>query len=269
MKPILPPTLLFLFAASALFAAPQIVAHRGASHDAPENTVAAAKLAWAQGADAVEIDIWLSKDGEAVVMHDATTKRTAGKDAPVVAQTLAELRQLDAGSWKNPTFAREKVPTLDELLATLPREPGKRIFIEIKTGPEIVPAMVAAIRRARLTPAQTVIISFKYDSLVASKKALPDYAALWLLGKPSTDPKKKSPTLDEVIRDCRAAQLDGLDLNHGWPLDSAAVKKIRDAKLQLHVWTVDDLAIARHWTALGVDSITTNRPGWLREQLRP
>ncbi|MDP3072071.1 MAG: glycerophosphodiester phosphodiesterase [Opitutaceae bacterium] len=254
---------------STAFAAPEFVAHRGASHDAPENTVAAAKLAWAQGADAVELDIWLSKDGEAVVIHDATTKRTAGKDASVVTQTLAELRQLDAGGWKNPKFAGEKIPTLDELLATLPREPGKRIFIEIKTGPEIVPAMVAAIRRAGLSPKQTVIISFKYDSLVASKKALPDYAALWLLGKPSTDPKKKSLTLDEVIRDCRAAQLDGLDLNHGWPLDAAAVKKIRAANLQLHVWTVDDVAIARHWTALGVDSITTNRPGWLREQLRP
>jgi glycerophosphoryl diester phosphodiesterase len=254
--------------ASAALAAPQIVAHRGASFDAPENTVAAARLGWEQGSDAVEIDIWLSKDGEAVVLHDATTKRTAGKDAPVVAQTLAELRQLDAGTWKNPGFTGEKIPTLAEVLATHPRTPGKRIFIEIKTGPEIVPAMVAAIRKAGLTAKETAIISFKYESLVASKKALPGYEAYWLLGKPSADPKKKSPTLDEVIRDCRAAQLDGLDLNHGWPLDAAAVKKIRAAGLQLHVWTVDDLAIARHWIALGVDSITTNRPGWLREQLR-
>ena len=256
-----------LILATSALAAPEIVAHRGASYDAPENTLAAAQLAWEQRADAVELDIWLTKDGQVVVLHDATTKRTAGKDAPVVAQTLAELRQLDAGSWKSPQFAGEQIPTLDEFLGTLSRHPGKRIYIEIKTGPEIVPAMVASIRRAGLTPQQTVIISFKYESLVATKQALPGYDALWLLGKPSPDPKKKSPTLDEAIRDCRAGKLDGLDLNFGWPLDAAAVKKIRDARLQLHVWTVDDVAVARQWAALGVDGITTNRPGWLREQL--
>ncbi len=256
-----------VFLVSAAFGRPEIVAHRGASFDAPENTIAAARLGWEQGSDAVEIDIWLSKDGQVVVMHDATTKRTAGNDASVVTQTLAELRKLDAGSWKNPKFAGEKIPTLEEVLATHPRTPGKRIFIEIKTGPEIVPAMVAAIRKVGLTAKQTAIISFKYDSLVATKKALPDYEAYWLLGKPSTEPNKKSPTLDEILRDSRTAKLDGLDLNHGWSLDAAAVKKIRAAGLSLHVWTVDDVAIAKQWTALGVDSITTNRPGWLREQL--
>lgn len=260
------PALLPLLASAAI-AAPQIVAHRGASFDAPENTVAAAKLGWEQRADGVEFDIWLTKEGEVIVIHDATTKRTAGKDGPVGTQTLAELRQLDAGSWKDPKFRGEKLPTLDEILATHPRTPGKRLFIEIKTGPEIVPAMVAAIRRSGLTAQQIAIISFKYDSLVASKKALPDYEAYWLLGKPSTDPKKKSPTLEEILRDCRAGKLDGLDLNHGWSLDNAAVKKIRAAGLSLHVWTVDDIAIAKQWIALGVDSITTNRPGWLRDHL--
>jgi glycerophosphoryl diester phosphodiesterase len=266
MNPARLPALLALLASTAL-ATPQIVAHRGASVDAPENTVAAARLGWDQRADAVEIDIWLSQDGEVVVLHDATTQRTAGKDSPVAAQTLAELRRLDAGSWKHAKFSGERIPTLDEVLATHPRTPGKRIFIEIKTGPEIVPAMAAAIRRSGLTAQQAAIISFKYESLVASKKALPDYEAYWLLGTPSTDPQKKAPTLDEVIRDCRAAKLDGLDLNHGWPLDAAAVKKIRAAGLSLHVWTVNDVAIAKQWIALGVDSITTDRPGWLRAQL--
>jgi glycerophosphoryl diester phosphodiesterase len=251
--------------APVLASAVEIVAHRGASHDAPENTVAAAKLAWEQNADAVELDIWLTKDGQVAVMHDGNAKRTAGRDAHVTTLTLAEMKQLDAGRWKNPSFAGEKVPSLDEMLATLPA--GKRIFIEIKPGPEIVPAMVASLQRMRYTAKQAVIISFNYESIKAAKKALPDYTALWLVRQPVTDAKTTSPSLDDLLRDCRAAKLDGLDLNFNWPLDKAAVKRIKDAGLQLHVWTVNDPAVARRWVGLGVDGITTDRPGWLREQL--
>ena len=98
----------------------EIVAHRGASYDAPENTVAAIKLAWEQKADAAEFDVFLSKDGKIVVMHDKDTKRIAGVDRKVVDQTLAELRKLDVGRWKDAKFAGEKMPTLDEMLATVP-----------------------------------------------------------------------------------------------------------------------------------------------------
>ncbi len=245
----------------------EIVAHRGASFDAPENTVASAKLAWEHRADAVELDIWLTKDGQLAVIHDGNTKRTTGRDAKIASLTLAEIRQLDAGSWKSPKYAGEKIPTLDEMLATLPA--GKRIFIEIKTGPEAVPELVATLKRNRIAAAQAVIISFNFESIRAAKQALTAHTALWLANKPSTDPKKPSPSLDELMAGCRRAGLDGLDLNYGWPLDAAAVKRIRDAKLQLHVWTVDDPTVAKHWVALGVDGITTNRAGWLRQQLSP
>src|SRR5215218_7394628 len=82
----------------------EIVGHRGASFDAPENTLASVKLAWEQKADAAEFDVFLSKDGKIVVIHDANTKRVAGVDKPVVQQTLEELRTLDVGKWKNPKF---------------------------------------------------------------------------------------------------------------------------------------------------------------------
>jgi glycerophosphoryl diester phosphodiesterase len=244
----------------------EIVAHRGASFDAPENTVAAAKLAWKQGADAVELDIHLSKDGGLPVMHDANGKRTAGRDAALTALTLAEITALDAGTWKDAKFAGEKVPTLEQMLATTPR--GKRTFIEIKVGPEIVPALEEALKRSKTTEKNACLISFNYETLKAAKQRIPNFECFWLVNRPNTDPKKKrTPTLDELIADCKAAKLDGLDLNFNWPLDAAAVKKIRDAGLKLHVWTVDDPAVAKKWTALGVDGITTNRPGWLREQL--
>jgi glycerophosphoryl diester phosphodiesterase len=71
-----------------------------------------------------------------------------------------------------------------------------------------------------------------------------------------------------MVRDARAAKLSGLDLQSTWPLNGADIKKIKAAGLELHVWMVDDPAVAKHWVDLGVASITTNRPGWLREELK-
>ena len=84
----------------------EIIAHRGASADAPENTLAAMKLAWAQGADAIEMDLWLSHDGKIIVFHDATTKRFEGAARKVSDLTLEEARQLDVGAWKGDRFSR-------------------------------------------------------------------------------------------------------------------------------------------------------------------
>jgi glycerophosphoryl diester phosphodiesterase len=109
-----------------------IIAHRGASHDAPENTLASFKLAWEQKADGIEGDFYLTKDGKIVCIHDKTTKRTSGQkvELDVAASTLAELRKVDVGAWKDPKYAGEKMPTLEEVLAIVPA--GKVFFIEIK-----------------------------------------------------------------------------------------------------------------------------------------
>lgn len=273
MKLLLSPLWLAMSAALILPSAAHavdIVAHRGASFDAPENTLAAQKLAWEQKADAVETDIHLSKDGKLAVMHDKTGKRTAGRDAPIAGLTMAELKQLDAGAWKAPQYAGERIPVLDEQLALIPR--GKRMLVEIKVGPEIVPELKRCLERTRAGERKIAIISFNFDSLKAVRKQLPKYQTLWLLSYRSPEAAKKAkvanPTVDEMIRQAKAEGLTGLDLQHTWPLTPADTKKIRDAGLQLHVWTVDDPAVAKHWINLGVASITTNRPGWLREQLK-
>lgn len=246
------------------------VAHRGASHDAPENTLAAEKLAWAQGADAVENDIHLTKDGKLIVIHDNNCRRTTGCEAKIADLTLDEARALDAGSWKSAQFAGEKLPTLDEQLALVPA--GKRMLVEIKTGPAIVPELVRTLARAGVDGRHVTLISFHFDSLRALRQQLPEIPLLWLAGYRAPDPtktaEKKPPTIDEVIAQAKSAGLTGLDLQSSWPLTATEVKKIRAAGLQLHVWTVDDPAVARHWIELGVDSLTTNRPGWLREQLK-
>lgn len=263
------------FVAAALLALPvfavDIVAHRGASHDAPENTLAAEKLAWKQNADAVETDIWLTRDGKIVVSHDKNAKRTAGRDALVSDLTLAELRELDAGKWKGQQFSGEKLPTLDEQIALIPA--GKRMFVEIKDGPALVPELVRCLERTKSSPQTITIISFNYESLKECRKLLPAYKTQYLVGYRAPNAKaapnaKKQPTLDEVIAEAKAAKLTGLDLQSTWPLTPADTKKIKDAGLELHVWTVDDPAVAKHWIELGAISVTTNRPGFLREQLK-
>lgn len=247
----------------------ELVAHRGASYDAPENTVVAQELAWKHGADAAEFDVRATQDGQLAIMHDTTTKRTAGRDAKFADLTLAELRLLDAGSWKDARFAGEKVPTFDEMLEHI--APGKRAVIHSYLATLHVPALVETVKRHRLTPKQAAIICFDYEPLKAIKQGLPDFECLWLVNTPSSDPKKKSEktyTLDELIAQCRAANLNGLSFNMNYPLDPEGVRKIKNAGLLIHVWTVDLPQIAQRWIELGVDSITTNRAGWLREQLK-
>ena len=101
------------------------------------------------------------------------------------------------------------------------------------------------------------------------RQQLPGYETLWLVGyKLSPETGKLPIEFDELVRRCKAAGFDGLDLNYNWPLDRAAVQSLKAAGLQLHVWTVDDPAMARKWVEIGVDGITTDRPGWLREQLK-
>ncbi len=259
-------TLMTIIAAGFVNAAEpkvEIVGHRGASFDAPENTVAAIKLAWEQKADASEFDIYLTKDGKLVVIHDATTKRTAGEDKKVADSTLEELRTLDAGKWKGAKFAGEKLPTLDEMLATVPA--GKRAFIEVKCGPEAVPEMDRVIKASKLKPEQTCVISFNADVIAATKKARPDLQALWLV---SLNTKGKPRTADELIAKAKEIKADGLDLS-ATPavLDKAFAAKIKAAGLKLYVWTVNDADLAKKMIEVGAESITTDKPGWLREQL--
>jgi glycerophosphoryl diester phosphodiesterase len=242
----------------------EIIAHRGASHDAPENTVAAIQLAWGQQADASEFDVFLSRDGKIVVLHDQDTKRVAGVDRKVADQTLAELRRLDVGRWKGDKFAGEKIPTLEEMLATVP--PGKRVFIEVKCGPEIVPELDRVLRASRLEPAQTPVISFHAGVVGAVKKARPDLAAYWVVSLKARK-GKEPPTAEALIEQARAIRADGLDLSASPVLDRAYARKIKAARLKLYVWTVNDAALARRMVEIGVDGITTDRPGWLRGRL--
>jgi glycerophosphoryl diester phosphodiesterase len=241
-----------------------IIAHRGASFDAPENTIAALRLGFEQGADAAECDVHLSQDGRIVVIHDADTARVAGSKLAVVTQTAAALQALDAsqwGKWKGSAFAGQ-IPLLADALRVVPA--GKRLFIELKVGAEILPELAAVIRASRLVPAQLPLITFDLETARAAKRLLPAHEVCWIIDHPKVG---SGPAIDELISSAKAAGLDGLDLNHRFPIDAVFVQQVHAAGLKLYVWTVDDPVVARAQAAAGVDGLTTNRPGWLRRQL--
>lgn len=241
----------------------ELIAHRGASADAPENTRAAFRLGWEQ-ADAVELDVHLTRDGRLVAVHDRTTKRTTGVDKPVAEQTLAELKAQDAGRWKGERWAGERIPTLEEALELLP--PGKRLYVEIKCGPEAVPELARVLEAFASKRPQVAVIGFGYDTMVQAKRRLPDVRLLWLAGpRKDGDPRAD---LDRLIAKVREGGLDGLDLSREFPIDGAFVARVRDAGLKLLTYTVNDEATARRHAEAGVDGITTDRPAALRAALK-
>ncbi len=248
----------------------EIVAHRGASYDAPENTLAAFNLAWDQGADAIELDIQMSKDGRIVVIHDLDTKRLAGVDRKVSEQTSVELRMLNVGSRTIPNAPRHQIPFLHEVLAIVPN--GKRVLIEVKCGKEALPELIRELKAGGKAPEQTAIIGFSSDVVEAAKKALPDLDVYWIVNiKP--DPKSRSskqlPTVEELITTANRIKVDGLDLSACETIDKRFVAKVHAARLGLAVWTVNDPELAAAMRDVGVDSLTTDRPGFIREQLSP
>jgi glycerophosphoryl diester phosphodiesterase len=181
------------------------IAHRGASDQAPENTLAAFRLGWQQ-ADACELDIYLTKDGRIAVIHDATTKRTAGVDKPISQQTLDELQALDAGSWKGATYAGEKIPTLREVLELLPEK--KRLFIEIKGGAEVLPELKRTLDAFPAKADRLAIIGFSYPTMVEAKKLLTGIPVCWLSSY-KADKSGRHPEIDDLIAKCKAGGLDG------------------------------------------------------------
>jgi glycerophosphoryl diester phosphodiesterase len=243
----------------------EIIAHRGYSAKAPENAVSAFKLAWENGTDACELDMHLTRDGKIIISHDKDTKRTTGVLKVIAETTFDELRTLDAGSWKGPQWAGEKMPTLEECLATMPAG-KKRFVLEIKCGPEVVPALTKALEPYRDRADQLAIISFNFEAAAAAKKSLPWVKNYFLVG--GKDKQKKQRTdVTPYIEQAKGAGLDGLDLGKDWPWTPAMVKQIRDAGLAVLVWTVNLPEEIARFKALGVDGITTDDPVLVREVL--
>ena len=251
----------------ALAKSVEIIAHRGASHDAPENTLSSVNLAWERDADAVEIDVYLSKDRRVVTYHDKTTERIGGRKRATEDQTLAELRQLDVGSWKDPKYTGEKIPTLEQILETVPDK--KRLFIEIKSDERIIPVIVPLLKTWKHSKDRAVVIAFSYDVAEGIKASLPDLPVYWLVAfEQSKDTGQWSPDVEHVVQKSRAAKVDGINVNACDFVDTQMIKQVRKAGLGFFVWTVNEPEIAHRMVRLGVDGITTDRPKWLKDRIQ-
>lgn len=237
---------------------PLVLAHRGASAYAPENTLAAFRLAFGMGADGIELDVMLTRDRVPVVIHDDSVDRTTNGKGAIKQMALAEAQLLDAGSWFDQKFHAEKIPTLEQVL----EEFGTRgiVNIELKSrfpqsdGLELAVAQV--IERTH-TAERVLISSFNPLALYRITKIKPSLERGLLY----------SPALPIYLRRTWLRPLARPNALHppSSLIDSKFVAWARRKGYRINTWTVDDPNEMKRLVALGVDAIMTNKPDLLRE----
>jgi len=229
-----------------------IFAHRGASFDAPENTLPAFELALQQGSKAIEFDVHLTKDGEIVVCHDDEIQRTTDGTGYIFEQTLDELKERDAGSWFAPEFAGTKIPTLDEVL----QKCSKDIFINIEI--KNVPIFHQGIEEKIIEK----LHSYQYiDNVVISSF---DHTAL--LRVQQLEPKLKLGILfgDHLVEPWNYVKSTGIKAYSVHPIFTFVTKewveKFHHMGMKIFAYTVDDRKYYEMLDQIGIDGIFTNIP---------
>ncbi|MEI7643819.1 MAG: glycerophosphodiester phosphodiesterase family protein [Chloroflexales bacterium] len=232
-----------------------VIAHRGASAYAPENTIAAFALAYRQGADMIELDVQPTADGVLAIFHDHTTARWDGHPRPVSRCTLADLQALDIGG--------ERVTTLEETLA-FARETGMALNVELKTAG--VGARCAALLRQYDMVERTVVSSFMPVALRELAVADPAVRRGYLMGTESYRPDIRARELWPFFA-LSAVGAAAWHPSRELPAVTRIIPLVRRAGYAVNVWTVDDPAQMRRLVAAGATGIITNKPDVAREAL--
>jgi glycerophosphoryl diester phosphodiesterase len=233
---------------------PWIIGHRGAPGHAPENTMASFRRAVELGATFIETDLRLSHDARFVAMHDATLDRTSNGRGLVRDFTLAQLRELDAGSWYGSEFAGERIPTLEEIL-DFAREADVVFYLEIKheAGWGVHHGVAAALRAAN-EPARTVVISFD-SSMLRNLRSLDAGVLMGLLFEnPIANVVEKAQQVG-ARQICPRADL----------VTAQLLSEAQDAGLQVATWTVNEPSQMDALISMGVNGIMTDYPDRLRD----
>jgi len=234
-----------------------VVAHRGASGHAPENTLAAFRRAVELGAAFIETDLQISRDAHIVVIHDDRLDRTTTGRGPVREHTLAELRELDAGSWYDSQFAGERIPRLEEVLE-FSRQSDIVFYLEIKPGAPwgVEQAVVGALRSAGETT-RAVVLSFDAATLATVRRLEPTLMTGYLYDRQQPDAVQ------------RALELGARQLApRGDLVTPELVAEARRNSLQVVTWTINKPEQMRTLAAAGVDGIMTDYPDRLIAVLR-
>lgn len=227
---------------------PLILGHRGASSDAPENTLPTFARAIAEG---VELDVQLSRDGRLVVVHDFVLGRTANGRGPVGETSFENLRHLDAGAWFGAAFSGNPIPTLDEVYDLLQGR-ARVINVEIKKtalGTSVEDALADFLSGCPEVRVVTLVSSFDHPALQRFKDRRPDVKTGALYVAPLVEP----------ARYAQGIPVDALHPRH----DAVVADVVNDARaagMTVNVWTVNDVDDARRLAAIGVDVIMTDRP---------
>ena len=237
----------------------KIIGHRGASDDAPENTISSIKEAFVQGADGVEVDVRLTKDKRVVCIHDKNTLRTTGLSLEVKNSDYRELKNLDAGSWKGTAWKNELIPSLEEVLKEVPLD--KEIFIEVKTGLEIIDPLISLVLSSKITQRNISMISFNDQVIKEIKLRLPDTRCNLLT---AFDPSYNEKDLPQLLKKIGA---DGVGVQNHPKLTKDFIDKIRNINKDVHVWTVNEGDEAKKYFSLEISSITTNKPKHIKNYL--
>jgi glycerophosphoryl diester phosphodiesterase len=239
---------------------PTIFAHRGSSAYAPENTLPAFELALQHAADAIEMDVKLTADGEVVIIHDPTLQRTTGQEGNVRDCTLAEIQKLDAGSHFNSAFTGERIPTLAELFEKI----GDRILYDIELTNYVsltdsLPEKVAELVQ-RYDLAESVLFSsFNPLALIRVRRKLPDNP-IGLLARPRERGRWARSPLATLLR------YQALHI-HRDDAGAEIVASTHHRNKRLHVYTVNDKTEIASLVKLGVDGIFTDDPPLARRVL--
>ena len=222
-----------------------VIAHRGASAEAPENTLAAFRLAVEQGADFVELDVQESADGEVVVVHDSDLMKVGRSPAKIWATSAAELRAVDVGSHAGPQFAGERVPTLAEALAAC--KGGSRVIVELKSygHDQRLEERVVSIVEAAGMEHDCIFMSLDHDMIKKMKELRPAWTSGILVAK--------------AIGDITALEADFLAVEARMAT-RRFVRRAHRAGQRVYVWTVNDPAWMLAAMSSGVDGLITDRP---------
>jgi glycerophosphoryl diester phosphodiesterase len=247
-----------------------IIAHRGASHAAPENTLPSFKLAFEENADFIEGDFRLTKDGRAVCIHDALTKRTAPnqKNMRVSKRPYADLLELDFGLWKGEKFIGTKIPTLEEILKIIPR--GKGMVIELKEKKvELVRAIRNIIEELNFPLEKIFFISFHSEAILNVIKEIENAQTFWLYDwRFALRQKNRLKTEMKITNKLKDLGCNGVDINVNKNLSSSFIENLSGKGFETLTYTINDLEIALRLFDWGVAGITTNYPGEIRKALK-
>ena len=238
---------------------PLVIAHRGYSDRAPENTLAAFRMGWESGADGLECDVHLTKDGQVVCIHDYDTDRVAGENLEIANTDWKDLRSLDVGSWKDSIWKGEGIPLLKDALIEGPKD--LLWVVEIKCGEEIVVPLLALIDK--IEPAiweRIIVISFNEEPLVELKRLRPSIKAYWLSELNEDEGGSFSPSVESIVVKVESLGVDGFGGQSGQGISKKLSRALKDSEFEFNVWTVNDEKEALRMAEIGVTSITTNDP---------